>query len=115
MNTLLTLAVIGGLAVILAAGILTGICLRPSRGRHSNTLGPAHTGAGDGPGPELEYGWPLDTPAARAAIVDLTAALRQDAIDAVIRHDLNHARNLNQHAARLESVLRRWDTTVGVE
>jgi hypothetical protein len=109
------LVVIGALSLILAAAIFTYISLQPSRGRHSNTLGPAHTGAGDGPSPELEYGWPLDTPAARAAIVDLTAALRQDAIDAVIRRDLNHARTLSQHAARLESVLRRWDTTVGVE
>lgn len=93
--------------ILLAAVILTH--LLPSHGRHSNTLGPAHTGHETGAGPEAEYGWPLNTPAARAAIVDLAAALRQDATNAVLQRDLDHARNLTQHAARLESVLRRWD------
>lgn len=109
MNTLLTLVVIAGLAVTLAAAILAGIALRPSLGRHSNTLGPAHTGATDGPGPEIEYGWPLDTPSARAALVDHAAALRQAAIDAVMQRDLERGAELNQWAGRLEALLKRWD------
>jgi hypothetical protein len=105
---------IGVIAAILAAAALIPY-VRPTRGRHSNTLGPAHTGHETGAGPEAEYGWPLNTPAARAAIVDLAAALRQAAIDAVLRRELDHANTLNQHAARLEAVLRRWDTTAGAE
>lgn len=109
MNTLLTLAVIGGLAAILAAAILTGIALRPSLGRHSKALGPAHTGATDGPSPEIEYGWPLDTPSARAALVDYAANLRRAGIEHILRHDLDAGAELNQWAANLEALLKRWD------
>ncbi len=109
MSTILTLAVIGGLAVLLTAGILTGIALRPGRGRHSSTLGPAHNGADDGPGPEIEYGWPLDTPSARAALVDYAANLRRAGIEHVLNHDLDTAAELNRWAAGLEALLKRWD------
>lgn len=109
MNPAITLVVIGGLAVILAAGILTGIALRPSLGRHSKTLGPAHIGADNGPGPEIEYGWPLDTPSARAALVDYAANLRRAGIEHVLQHDLDTAAELNRWAAGLEALLKRWD------
>lgn len=103
-----TAIALGVIASLLLAAVLT-LLLQPPKGRHSDILGPAHTGHETGAGPEAEYGWPLNTPAARAAIVDLAAALREDAINAVLRRELDHANTLNQHAARLESVLRRWD------
>jgi hypothetical protein len=104
-----TLPILLAIACILGIVSLTTIELRPSRGRHSKTLGPAHAGADDGPGPEIEYGRPLDTPAARAALVDHASALRRAAIDAVMQHDLDRGAELNQWAARLEALLKRWD------
>lgn len=105
MNPAITL---GAVALILATAAILPHLL-PARGRHSKTLGPAHTGADNGPGPEIEYGQPLDTPAARAALVDHAAELRRAAIDAVLTRDLDHGAELNRWAARLEALLKRWD------
>lgn len=106
MNTLLTAA---GILTVLAVAALLIRHLRPSNGRHSDTLGPAHTGATDGPSPEIEYGRPLDTPSARAALVDYAANLRRAGIEHILRHDLDAGTELNQWAANLEALLKRWD------
>jgi len=106
MNTILTAA---GILCTLAVITLLTRHFRPSKGSHSKALGPAHAGATDGPGPEIEYGWPLDTPSARAALVDYAANLRRASIEHVLQHDLDRAAELNRWAAGLEALLKRWD------
>ena len=85
--------------------------LRRHQGRHRIADQPPHPGYDNGPSPLDELGWPLNTPAARAELVDLAAQLRTEATAHAANKRLDAAYATDLTRRHLEAILRRWDTS----